>query len=109
MTIYNIQNQTNTIHDSPIPFLFQNKISINNKYGYDFDIALPTSDNFKIKPRYSALHFSNDRILNKSKIVCSDNIPKTVNNKTISEDDLANFLPHQNNIHLANPWKRIDN
>lgn len=109
MPIYNISDQNSTQYDTPPKPLFQDKMSINNKYGYDFDIALPTVDNFKLKDQYSALSFSNDRILNKSKIVSSNNNSKTVNNKVIAEDDLGNLLPHQNDIHLANPWKRIDN
>lgn len=109
MPIYNIQNKTNTIHDTPIVSWSENKISINNKYGYNFHTTLPTIDNMSIKTNYSDLSFSNDRILNKSKILSSNNNSKIVNNKTINEDNLANFLPYQNEIHLANPWKRIDN
>ena len=109
MPIYNISNQNSTQYDTPPKPLFQDKISINNKYGYDFDIALPTVDNFKLKQRYSPLSFSDDRVCNKSKLVSSDNSQQSFDNIVISESKFGNLLPHQNEIHLANPWKRIDN
>lgn len=108
MPVYNIKNSTSTEYDAPI-LTWSNTISSNNKYTYNFDINLPTLDNFNLTPTKIPLNFSDDRLFNKSKIVSSDNSQKTINNSNISEHKFGNLLPHQANIHLANPWKQPNN
>lgn len=111
MPIYDIKNKIDTVYDAPVLSWnnYNDKISINNKYGYNFEITLPKIDNVSLQSNYSDLSFSNDRILNKSKIVSSNKTSLTLNNDTIPETNLANFLPHQNSLHVANPWKKINN
>jgi hypothetical protein len=108
MPIYNISNQNSTQYDTPI-VSFDNNITVNNKYSYNFNLALPTIDNFKIKSKYSPLHFSNDRILNESKILSSNLSRSSNDNNTLSEDKFGNLLVSQSNIHIANPWKQPNN
>lgn len=108
MPIYNISNQNSTQYDTPI-ISSNNNITTNNKYTYNFNLSLPTIDNFKIKSKYSPLHFSNDRILNKSKILSSNLSRLSNNNNVISEDKFGNLLVSQSNIHIANPWKQPNN
>jgi hypothetical protein len=108
MPIYNINNQNSTQYDAPV-LLSNNNITLNNKYGYNFDISLPIIDNFKIKSKYYPLNFSNDRILNKSQIVSSNLSRATNHNLSINEEKFGNLLPSQSSIHIANPWKRPNN
>jgi len=111
MPIYDIKNKIDTGYDAPILSWnnYNDKISVNNKYGYNFEITLPKIDNVSLKDNYSNLSFSNDRILNKSKIVSSNKKSSTLDNDTIPEAKLANLFPHQYSLWLANPWKTINN
>jgi hypothetical protein len=101
MPIYNIKTETAYNLPNAIWETFNDNYYINNKDSYFFDTNLPLSN--------VPSSFTNDRFLNESKILSSQNNQETFTNNRLNANPIANLIGWQDDIWKSRPGFRIKN
>jgi hypothetical protein len=102
MNIYNIKNKNEynlLIRNDELKYSKQS-LNFKNYHFYYKDPVLPGSN--------TPVSFSNDRIINSSYILTSDNDKNNQINDLVTKDKLSSLLPVADNIWRAT-WRRIKN